>query len=159
MVLAYTSITGKLNQFINHKRTYHSPTMLSSLRDNALRESNNAVNRPLFPRPHFLNNNTNAKPAETRFHGKYLTKNVTKMVKVKYQRDKFSDENRAPICDSKIKNFNYHRSSIATSSLASSAKSSKKRRRESFSFNTQNTEAKQVAFYVQQMKKESKKNR
>ena len=125
MVLAYTSITDKLNQYINHKRTYHSPTMFSSLRDNALRESNNAVNRPLFPRPHFLNNNTNAKPGETRFHGKYLTKNVTKMVKVKYQRDKFSDENRAPICDSKIKNFNYHRSSIATSSLASSAKSSK----------------------------------
>ena len=157
MVLAYTSITDKLNQYINHKRTYHSPTMFSSLRDNALRESNNAVNRPLFPRPHFLNNNTNAKPAETRFHGKYLTKNVTKKVKLKYQRDTFSDENRAPIGNSNIENSNYHRNSIATSTLASSAKASKKRRRESFSFNTQNTEAKQVAFYVQQMKKESKK--
>ena len=88
---------GQAQPILKHKRTYHSPSMLSSLRDNALRESNNAVNWPLFPRPHFLNNNTNGKPGETRFHGKYLTKNVTKMVKVKYQRDKFSDENRAPM--------------------------------------------------------------
>ena len=104
MVLAYTSITDKLNQYINHKKPIIHQAMLSSLRDNALRESNNAVNRPLFPRPHFLNNNSNTKPGETRFHGKYLTKNVTKKVKLKYQRDTFSDENRAPI-ENKIKNF------------------------------------------------------
>ena len=132
--------------------------MLSSLRDNALRESNNVVNRPLFPRPHFLNN-SNANPSETRFHGKYLTKkkNVTKTVKVKYQRSKFSDENSAPKENITVKSFDRHRKTTATSTLAPLAKLSKKRRRESFSFNTQKTEAKQVAFYVKQMKEEAKK--
>ena len=40
----------------------------------------------LFPRPHFLQNNTNNSNNNNnnkRFHGKYLTRNITKKIKVR----------------------------------------------------------------------------
>ena len=61
--------------------------MFSSLRDTTLRENNNNNNTStLFPRPHFLQNNTNNSNNNNnnkRFHGKYLTQNITKKIKIR----------------------------------------------------------------------------
>ena len=58
--------------------------MFSSLRDSTLRE-NNSNNNTSTLLPHFLQNNTNNSNNNNnkRFHGKYLTRNITKKIKVR----------------------------------------------------------------------------
>ena len=154
--------------------------MFSSLRDTTLRENNSNNNTStLFPRPHFLQNNTNNSNNNNnnkRFHGKYLTRNITKKIKVRnntnvsggdenssYQSNggRFNEnQQRTPKNKKYQKNNNLNILGNSSSKIVSSQKKKKKRknkRRESFSFNTQKSEENQANYYEKQMKEESKK--
>ena len=71
--------------------------MFSSLRDTTLRENNNNNNTStLFPRHYFLQNNTNNSIIiiiTNCFHGKYLTRNITKKIKIRNNTNVGGDEN------------------------------------------------------------------